>query len=53
VGDIIFEMVFVIENSNKFQKTKIWKEKSIEDVVTSPFKDVQSILPPCDSNLYT
>jgi len=22
------------ENSNKFQKTKFWKEKSVEDVVT-------------------
>jgi hypothetical protein len=27
-------MIFVVENSNKFQKTKFWKEKSIEDVVT-------------------
>jgi hypothetical protein len=22
------------ENSNKFQKTRFWKEKSVEDVVT-------------------
>jgi hypothetical protein len=27
-------MIFSIENSNKFQKTKFWKEKSVEDVVT-------------------
>jgi len=26
-------MIFVNENSNKFQKTKFWKEKSIENVV--------------------
>ncbi len=53
MGDTIFEMIFVIENSNKFQKTKICKKKSIEDIVTSPIKDVQSILPPCDGNPYT
>jgi hypothetical protein len=23
-----------IENSNKFQKTRFWKEKSVENVVT-------------------
>jgi hypothetical protein len=27
-------MIFAIENSNKFQKTKFWKEKSVEDMVT-------------------
>jgi len=27
-------MVFVAENSNKFQKTRFWKEKSVEDVIT-------------------
>jgi len=27
-------MICAIENSNKFKKTKFWKEKSIEDVVT-------------------
>jgi hypothetical protein len=31
-------MIFAAENSNKFQKTRFWKEKSIEDVVT--FEDV-------------
>jgi hypothetical protein len=27
-------VIFVGENSNKFQKTRFWKEKSVEDVVT-------------------
>ncbi len=27
-------MIFAAENSNKFQKTKFLKEKSVEDVVT-------------------
>ncbi len=34
VGDIDFEMIFAIENLNKFQKTKFGKEKSIEDQFT-------------------
>jgi hypothetical protein len=34
VGDIDFEMTFDAENSNKFQKTRFWKEKSVENVVT-------------------
>jgi hypothetical protein len=25
-------MISVAENSNKFQKTRFWKEKSVEDV---------------------
>ncbi len=33
MGDIDFKVIFVIEVSNKFQKTKFWKEKSVEDVV--------------------
>jgi hypothetical protein len=27
-------VVFAAENSNKLQKTRFWKEKSVEDVVT-------------------
>jgi hypothetical protein len=27
-------VIFAIENSNKFQKTRFWKEKSIENLVT-------------------
>jgi hypothetical protein len=27
-------MISIAENSNKFQKTKVWKEKSVEDMVT-------------------
>jgi len=32
--DIDFEMISEKENSNKFQKTRFWKEKSVEDIVT-------------------
>jgi hypothetical protein len=34
VGDIDLKMISTTENSNKFQNTKFWKEKSVEDVVT-------------------
>jgi hypothetical protein len=34
VGDIDFEVISAAENSNKFQKIRFWKEKSVEDVVT-------------------
>jgi hypothetical protein len=34
VGDIDLKVISAVENSNKFQKTKFWKEKSVEDVVT-------------------
>jgi hypothetical protein len=34
VGDIDFEVISTAENSNKFQKTRFWKEKSVEDKVT-------------------
>jgi hypothetical protein len=34
VGDIDFIMISAIENSNKFQKPRFWKEKSVENVVT-------------------
>jgi hypothetical protein len=27
-------MIFIIANSNKFQKIKLWKEKLVEDVAT-------------------
>jgi hypothetical protein len=27
-------VISAAENSNKYQKTRFWKEKSIEDVVT-------------------
>jgi len=33
VGNIDFKVIFTIENSNKFQKTRFWKEKSVENVV--------------------
>jgi hypothetical protein len=34
VGDIDFKEISTTENSNKFQKTKFWKEKSVADMVT-------------------
>jgi len=34
VGDNDFEVISAAENSNKFQKNQVWKEKSVEDVVT-------------------
>jgi len=34
VADIDFKMLFATQNSNKFQKTRFWKEKSVEDMVT-------------------
>jgi hypothetical protein len=33
-GNIDFKVIFVTENSNKFLKTRFWKEKSVEDLVT-------------------
>jgi hypothetical protein len=27
-------VIFAAENSNKFEKTRFWKEKSVEDVAT-------------------
>jgi hypothetical protein len=34
VGNIDFEVISASENSNKFQKFRFWKEKSVEDMVT-------------------
>jgi len=34
VGDIDFKVISAAENSNKFQRTRLWKEKSVADVVT-------------------
>jgi hypothetical protein len=34
VGDIDFEVISATENSNKFQKTRFLKEKSVENMVT-------------------
>jgi hypothetical protein len=41
VGHIDFKVISANENSNKFQKTRCWKQKSVEDMVTLeclPFK---------------
>ncbi len=34
MGDIDFKVISATENSNKFPKTRFWKEKSVEKVVT-------------------
>jgi hypothetical protein len=34
VGNIDLKVIFAIKNSNKFQKTKFWKEKSVENGFT-------------------
>jgi hypothetical protein len=34
VRDIDLKVISVTTNSNKFQKTRFWKEKSVENVVT-------------------
>ncbi len=34
MGNIDFSVIFATENSNKFQKTRFWKEKPVEDMVT-------------------
>jgi len=34
VGDIDFKMISATENSNKSQRTRFWKGKSVEDAVT-------------------
>jgi len=34
VGDMDLKVISAAENSNKFQKTRFWKEKSAENVVT-------------------
>ncbi len=34
MGDVDFEVISVPDNSNKFQKTRFWKEKSVENLVT-------------------
>ncbi len=33
MGDVDFKVKSIVENSNKFQKTKFWKEKSVENAV--------------------
>jgi hypothetical protein len=34
VGDIDLKVISATANSNKFQKTRFWKVKSVEDIVT-------------------
>jgi hypothetical protein len=40
-----FKVISAAENSNKFQKPRFWKEKSVENVVTLeglPFNSIQA-----------
>jgi hypothetical protein len=34
VRDIDYSVISTTKNSNKFQKTRFWREKSVEDMVT-------------------
>ncbi len=34
MGDIDLKVIYATENSNKFQKTRFCKERSVENVVT-------------------
>jgi hypothetical protein len=34
VGDVDLKVISAIESSNIFQKTRFWKEKSVENMVT-------------------
>jgi hypothetical protein len=34
VGNVDFKVISTAKNSNKFQKTRFWKEKLVENVVT-------------------
>jgi hypothetical protein len=34
VGDIDLKLISAIKNSNKFQKTRFWKEKSVDEEFT-------------------
>ncbi len=40
MGDIDFKVISAAENSNKFQKTRFWNEKSVEDVTLGPVAQV-------------
>jgi hypothetical protein len=46
VPDIDLKMISATENSNKFQKSRFWKEKSVEDVVTlGPMAHITLVVP--------
>jgi len=47
-------VISTTENSNKFQKTRFWKEKSVEDVVTlGPTSQATLVTINCDIELPT
>jgi hypothetical protein len=51
MGDIDIQLISATENSNKFQKTKFWKEKSVEDAVTLECLPFNSSRRNCDGPL--
>jgi hypothetical protein len=48
VGNIDFQVISTTKNSNKFQKTKFWKEKSIDNMVTFECLPFNSSKKNCD-----
>jgi hypothetical protein len=48
VGDIGFVVISATENSNKFQETKFWREKSVLDVGTLEYLPFNSSRRNCD-----
>jgi hypothetical protein len=46
--DIGFQVISTTENSNKFQKTRFWKEKSVEHVITLECPPFNSSKRNCD-----
>jgi hypothetical protein len=41
VADIDLKVISAAENLNKFQKTRFWKEKSVEDVGNTSMSTIQ------------
>jgi len=51
VRDIDFKVISAAENSNKLQKTRFWKEKSVEDVLLLECLSLNSSRRNCDVHL--
>jgi hypothetical protein len=51
VRDIDFKVISAAENSNKLQKTRFWKEKSVEDVLLLECLSFNSSRRNCDVHL--
>jgi hypothetical protein len=48
VGNIDLKVISTTESSNKFQKSKFWKEKSVDDEVTLECLPFNSSRRKCD-----